>query len=793
MDFSHQSLVRRAPLHSIAAVVAFAASFGSTSGHASEQATVQKPVPAASDDAAATVHAPQLVEPVEYYDHHAVVRVTVRTQRDVRTLLAIAKDVLNHRIDVGPVDVIVNPEGLRALQASKLEFEIRVADLGPLLRADFAARAARRGESGAAGEGGVAGGSFFDDFRTLEETYAQLDAWIAARPDLVTPFTIGTSLEGRPIRGIRISKAPAGSPGVLFNATQHAREWGAQTTSMFIADQLITREGTDPRVTSLLARAWIDVIPVCNPDGYVYSWTTNRLWRKNRRNNGDGSFGVDLNRNWAFQWGGGGASANPVDETYRGPSAFSEPESAALRDYFLTRTTLAGHIDFHAYSQLVLSPWGYTATPPANNAAFLLLGNEMKDAIARTSGKSYTVGPIASTLYVASGSSVDHAYGQHGVPSYTIEVRDTGSYGFVMPVSELVPNATENFAAALDLADATIDGAVLRLPNGAPPTLEFDGPRTISVEARAIRGALSANPVTLHARVGSSGAFTPIVMQESLPSLFSASLPFDVCGVTVEWFLTGASTVGTARLPRDPSVQFFTTLVEITTAFEDTFEANSGWTVGAPTDNATGGVWTRVDPIGTAAQPENDSVDAGTLCFVTGQGAFGGALGAADVDGGTTTLTSPAIPVPQGDARIVYRRWYSNNTGSSPNADSMPVTMSADGGPFVPLESVSENANAWVERSYRIAEVAPNASSVRLRFEARDLGAGSIVEAGVDHVRVIVGGCTTVLGDLDGDGDVDAADLAVLLDAWGLGGAADLDRDGSTGASDLAILLGAWS
>jgi murein tripeptide amidase MpaA len=787
MSFTLNSIVSR--MRPLPALLLMACLTASTASTASTAARVAQ-------------HDAPSVERVEYYDAHSVVRVTVETQRDVRTLLAIAKDVLNHRIDVGPVDVIVDAAGLRALKLSALPLEVRVADLGPLLRADFAARSARRPSAGStdgsgggasdASDGGVAGASYFDDFRTLDETYAQLDAWIAARPDLVTPFTIGTSLEGRPIRGIRISKAPAGSPGVLFNATQHAREWGAQTTSMFIADRLIALEGTDARVTALLARAWIDVIPVCNPDGYVYSWTTNRLWRKNRRNNGDGSFGVDLNRNWAFQWGGGGASTNPADETYRGPSAFSEPESAALRDYFISRTTLAGHIDFHAYSQLVLSPWGYTATPPANNAAFLLLGNEMKDAIARTSGKSYTVGPIASTLYVASGSSVDHAYGQHGVPSYTIEVRDTGSYGFVMPVSELVPNAEENFAAALDLADATVDGAVLRLPLGAPATLEYDGPRTITVEARAIRGALTTNPVTLYARVGASSSFTPIAMQETSPSLFAASLPFDACGQSVQWYIAGASTVGTARLPRDPSGTFTTALIETTTTFEETFETNGGWIVGAATDTATGGVWTRVDPIGTAAQPENDSVDAGTFCFVTGQGAFGGAVGAADVDGGTTTLTSPTIPVPTGDARIVYRRWYSNNAGSSPNTDSMPVTISANGGPFVQLELVTDNANAWVERSFRIADVAPSATSLRLRFEARDLGAGSIVEAGVDHVRVLVGGCTAILGDLDGDLDVDAADLAILLGAWGLPGATDLDGDGSTGASDLSIVLGAW-
>jgi murein tripeptide amidase MpaA len=745
----------------------------------------------------------QVVEPAasptpEFHDGRSVLRATVRTARDVRTVLTLAADVLNHRIDVGPVDFIVDAKARAAFAKTGIPHEVLIEDLGPLLRAEFAARANRvefragagAGEGG--GEGGVAGGTYFNDFRTLAETYAQLDAWIAARPDLVTPFVIGTSLEGRPIRGIRISKAPAGSPGVLFNATQHAREWGAQTTSMYIADQLIERYGTDPRVTALLDRAWIDVIPVCNPDGYVWSWTVDRLWRKNRRLNSDGTSGVDLNRNWAFQWGGGGASTVPNDPTYRGPSPFSEPESAALRDYFIAQTNLAGHIDFHAYSQFILSPWGYTTELPANNAAFIALGNDMKDAIARTSGLSYTVGPIASTLYIASGSSVDHAWGQHGVPSYTIEVRDTGSYGFVMPTGEIVPNASENFAAALELADATVDGAVIRLPGGAPVSVEYDVPATITAEVRAIRGNLAANGVVLRARVGSSGSFSEIPMTAGTPGIFTATLPTAACGATIEWYLTATTTVGTARLPEASGTVFTTELVESSIAFEDTFETNLGWVVGAAGDNATAGLWTRVDPIGTTAQPENDSSDAGVLCFVTGQGAVGGAAGSADVDGGTTTLVSPALDASDASATISYRRWYSNNLGGAPNADSMPVSISSDGINWVLLEDVTQNAGAWVERSFRVADYVTPGASVRVRFQARDLATGSLVEAGVDFVRVSSSACPSQPGDLDGDGDVDAADLATLLAGWGSAGATDLDGDGTTGASDLAILLGNW-
>lgn len=731
-------------------------------------------------------------EPREFHDGKSVVRATIRSARDLRTVLAIASDVLTHRLDYGPVDFIVDAKGLAALKTSGVAHEVVVPDLGPVLRAELAARAAQG--DGGDGDGGVAGGDFFSAFRRLEEINAKLDALAAARPDLVTVFTIGTSLEGRPIRGIRITKAPAGSPGVLFNATQHAREWGSTTAVCYIADRLVSGHGSDPRITALLDRAWVDVIPVVNPDGYVYSWDVNRLWRKNRRNNGDGSFGVDLNRNWAFQWGGGGASTVPSDDTYRGPSAFSEPESAAMRDYFVANPTVVGHIDFHAYSQLILSPWGYTTAAPPNAVGLSALGNEMKDAILRATGASYTTGAIASTLYVASGSSVDHAFGVHGVNSWTIEVRDTGSYGFVMPVGEILPNATENLAAALDLADASVDGAVIRFSATPPTQVEWTAPGTISAEVRALRGSIAAGGVKLFVRIGASGAFTPITMTTTGNGVYSASLPAAPCGSSVSWYIAAQTTAGVARAPRTPNAFLATSYIQSTVRFEDAFETNLGWTAGVAGDTATAGQWVRVDPIGTTAQPENDSADAGALCFVTGQGVVGGAAGAADLDGGVATLLSPVLNASDPESRVLYRRWYSNNLGGAPNADSMPISISSNGGAtWIVLETVTENAGAWVEKSFRVADFVAPSANVRIRFEARDLGAASLVEAGVDFVRVVTQACPPVFGDLDGDGQIGGADLALLLGAWGGAGVADLDGSGAVGAADLSILLGLWN
>ncbi len=732
-------------------------------------------------------------EPPVFHDGIAMVRANIRSPRDLRTLLALAKDTLTHRLDYGTADFLFDHAGLEALKKSGVEFEVRIADLGPVLRAERKEREDRQNAGGGAGDGGVAGVDFFTNFRTYTEINAKLDAFAAAHPDMVSVFTVGTSLEGRAIKGVRITKAPAGSPGVLFNGTQHAREWASTMSTMYIADQLIARYGVDARVTALLDRAWIDVIPVVNPDGYEYTWSVNRLWRKNRRNNGDGTFGVDLNRNWAYQWGGGGASTVTSDDTYRGPFAFSEPESAAMRDYFVAQTKLVGHIDFHSYSQLVLSPWGYTTAQPPNAAAFLELGNEMKDAIARTTGASYTAGPIASTLYIASGSSVDHAFGQRGVPSWTIEVRDTGTYGFVMPVSEIAACVSENFAAALELADGTVDGAVIRLNGGAPASINLAAPQPLVAEVRAIRGAIATGGVKLFTRVGASGAFTPTTATDLGNGSFSMTFPAAPCGSTMQWYIEAASTVGTGRMPHAPGAVYASAVTQTTVKFADTFETNLGWTVGAVGDNATSGLWTRVDPVGTTAQPENDSDDAGAICFVTGQGVVGGAAGNADVDGGTTTLTSPVLDLSTPGSVITYRRWYSNNLGGAPNADSMPISISGDGGTtWVLLEDVSENANAWVEKSFRVSDfIAPSVNG-RIRFQARDLGTGSLVEAGVDNVRVTVSSCPANPADLDHNGVVDAMDLATVLNNWGNAGAGDVNADGVVDALDLAAVLNAW-
>ncbi len=304
----------------------------------------------------------------------------------------------------------------------------------------------------------AASGGWFDNYQTYDAYNLKLDEIAANYPQLATTFTAGTSLEGRPIRGIRIAGTGTGTvarKSVFLNGIQHAREWVAGMVPMYIADRLTNEYGSDPRVTNALDNAEFIIVPMVNPDGYEYSRTSNRQWRKNRRPNADGSFGVDLNRNFGVGWGlDSGSSSVPNSPTYRGPAPFSEPESQTIRDTFLANQQIVSHVDFHSYGQIMLSPWGYSLDPVPDQAILDQLTATMAGSIQSVHGEMYEHGD--AFLYLSSGTARDWTYGDQAAYSTTIELRPTSSNpGFELPPSEIIPTAEELFPAALDLAEFT--------------------------------------------------------------------------------------------------------------------------------------------------------------------------------------------------------------------------------------------------------------------------------------------------------------------------------------------------
>ena len=348
------------------------------------------------------------------------------------------------------------------------------------------------------------------------------------------------------------------------------------------------------------------------------------------------------------------------------------------------------------------------------------------------------------------------------------------------------------------------------LPDGAPRTITPDVPRPIKVRISAIGEALVAGSATCHYRVG-AGSFTAMPLTPLGRDLYEAVLPPAVCASNVEFYLSAEGSVSGAVFnpPGAPANTYAPLVGTSVDLFEDTMEADQGWTAGAVGDDASTGIWTRVDSVGTLAQPEDDHTqDPGVMCFVTGQGTPGGQLGENDVDGGRTTLISPSLDLLDSvDVTISYWRWYSNDTGSSPNADVFLVEISNDNGvTWVNVETIGPSgpgtSGGWLFHEFKVADYVAPTSQVRVRFVASDEPADpSLVEAGVDDFMVRRFACTGTAtpGDINGDGVVNVLDLSELLGAWGPcpppcppGCPADINGDCDVGGIDLLTLLGTW-
>ena len=284
----------------------------------------------------------------------------------------------------------------------------------------------------------------------LEEELRRL---AEARPDIAELKEIGRSIEGRPILALRIGDRRGGVPKLLFMGCHHAREWIAVEVPFLLVKELVERADEAP-IAGWLGSGEIWVAPMVNPDGHEHSRTEARLWRKNRRRNADGSFGVDPNRNYGYMWGTldiPTSSHVPSDETYVGPRAFSEPETQAVRD-LVGCERFAGVITYHSYSQLILYPWGYTEKPIPDlqhREQMVAMAGEMHDLIEAVHGKIYVPQP-SSELYPTAGDTTDWTYGTYGIPSFTIELRPRTfeEGGFVLPADQIMPTWEENRPAA---------------------------------------------------------------------------------------------------------------------------------------------------------------------------------------------------------------------------------------------------------------------------------------------------------------------------------------------------------
>lgn len=293
-----------------------------------------------------------------------------------------------------------------------------------------------------------------NDFYTQYQTRANINAYVDtirnAHPNLVTKEEFGLSEQGNMQEGVKITAATSSDAKAIFYfCGEHAREWLPPMFCTYVIDQLANLYESDQEVKRILDTYEVYVLPVMNPDGYDYSHTTNNMWRKNRQDNqGSTCIGTDLNRNYNKEFGGPGSSNSPCSDTYRGPTAFSAPETTNLQSF---ADRMQGRIvvqtDVHAYGRMWMHPWGYTYDQPVDEPAMKKSGDATVAAIRGVHGQVFASGSIANVIYLASGSSCDHFYANHGtVYAYAPEVRGNS---FQPAASNIVPSNEELWAGFL--------------------------------------------------------------------------------------------------------------------------------------------------------------------------------------------------------------------------------------------------------------------------------------------------------------------------------------------------------
>ena len=292
-------------------------------------------------------------------------------------------------------------------------------------------------------------------FFTMDQIVQHLDDMRALYPTLVSPkSSIGMTVEGRPIYSIKISDNPIfdeAEPEVFYNAAHHAREPMSVSQLIYYMWYLLENYDTNPRIKSLVDHTELFFVPVINVDGYIYNETTNPEgggnWRKNRQDNGDGSVGVDLNRNYSYEWAFNdlGSSPDPSASTFRGSAPFSEPESQAVRDFVNSRQFKLA-FNYHSVANLFIHPWSYDPAGVTADPIFPVIS----EYFAEENGFGFGPGPLV--LYQNNGNAYDWMYGSKGMFAYTVETGPSGG-GFWPDPSTIIPSSEEMLESNIRLAE----------------------------------------------------------------------------------------------------------------------------------------------------------------------------------------------------------------------------------------------------------------------------------------------------------------------------------------------------
>ena len=419
-----------------------------------------------------------------------VVRVPFQTKQQVDQVAAETEPWEVH-YDKGYLVVGVDRGGWLRLLALGLEPELDAALTAEMLRPH------------ALLPGQVAGIPGYPCYRTVEETYASALQIVTDHPTLASWADVGDSWDKQEAGGppgydmmiLRLTNSaiPGPKPKLMITAAIHAREYATAELVTRFAEYLVNGYATDPDSTWILDHQEVHLMLQTNPDGRKQA-ETGQLWRKNVDNNycsNTSSRGADLNRNFPYQWGCcGGSSGSTCSETYRGPSAGSEPETQSVRDYALANFPDYGppsppdaaglYLDIHSYSELVLWPWGYTSGAAPNATALQTLGRKFAYFNLYYPEQSWW-------LYVTDGATDDDVYGELGVAAYTFEIGTAFFQDCATFTNTILPT---NMQALLYAARVT-----------RAPYMLASGPDALSVATVPAGSVGSGQPLEVHATV----------------------------------------------------------------------------------------------------------------------------------------------------------------------------------------------------------------------------------------------------------------------------------------------------
>jgi len=418
------------------------------------------------------------------------------------------------------LDVVVTMEEAHALLEIGIPFDVRQHDLTeyfvtrsmPGIERDFPL------------------GSMLGNY-TLLEAIAQMDTLRNMYPDFVSEKdSIGTSIEGRTIWAFKVSDYPSvdeDEPEVLYTGLTHAREPVSMMNLFFFVRWLCENYSSDPTAEFLVNHREMWFVPIINPDGYVYNETIapngGGMHRKNRRPNPDNSNcnngtqqGIDLNRNYSYNWGAdnSGSSGNPCSAVYRGASAFSEPETEAISNFILARQ-FKNVLHYHTYSNVLIHSWGDGTFPDEPDLSTLReIGAEM------TRENGYAVGTGTETIgYGVNGDAVDWTYGTAGLISYTPEV---GSYADnfwpsedrVVPLCQDQVHSNKIFALVAGSDYIVYD----RLFDNQFPTLEDTVAISLVIQNRGLTNSDGSVSLTINPLNDASLINSQTVIIQTIPS-----------------------------------------------------------------------------------------------------------------------------------------------------------------------------------------------------------------------------------------------------------------------------------